>query len=148
MDRGAWWATIYRVSKSRTRLNRLRTQHYCVLQSQLCITITTQANNPREKTAVQRQTGSEVALPKTPTCQSQGKAAESGKTCKELWREMTCLSSNLHGPRSRGSSPPHPIPTTQRLGIQRFLEPQKDGRLFFHLLSIVRLEVRKQAEFE
>ena len=52
MDRGAWWATIYRVSKSRTRLNRLRTQHYCVLQSQLRITITTQANNPREKTAV------------------------------------------------------------------------------------------------
>ena len=84
MDRGAWWATIYRVAKSRTRLNRLRTQHYCVLQSQLCSTITTQANNPREKTAVLRQTGSEVALPKTPTCQSQGKAAES----RSLWREL------------------------------------------------------------
>ena len=34
---------------------------------------------------------------------------------------MTCLSSNLHGPRPRGFSLPHPIPTTQRLGIQRFL---------------------------
>ena len=27
MDRGAWWATVHRVSKSQTRLKRLSTQN-------------------------------------------------------------------------------------------------------------------------
>ena len=31
MDRGAWWAPVYRVAKSRTRLTKNRTQHSCTL---------------------------------------------------------------------------------------------------------------------
>lgn len=41
-----------------------------------------------------------------------------------------------------------PLPTTQHLGTRRLLEPQKDGRLFFHQLGGIKLEVRKQAELE
>ena len=35
MDRGAWWATVHRVTKSRTQLKRLSTQHtrtYCIAE--------------------------------------------------------------------------------------------------------------------
>ena len=30
MDRGAWWATVHRVAKSQTQLNRLSTQNTSV----------------------------------------------------------------------------------------------------------------------
>ena len=32
MDRGAWWATVHRVAKSRTQLERLSTQHIYILR--------------------------------------------------------------------------------------------------------------------
>ena len=47
-----------------------------------------------------------------------------------------------HGPEDL------PHPTTQHLGTRRLLEPQKDGRLFFHQLGRIKLELGKQAELE
>ena len=39
MDRGAWWATVHRVSKSQTQLKQLSTQHFIIngLAGYLCI---------------------------------------------------------------------------------------------------------------
>ena len=40
-DKGAWWATVHRVSKSRTQLKRLST-HACLKQTLLIRFLTTQ----------------------------------------------------------------------------------------------------------
>ena len=37
MDRGAWWATVHRVAKSRTRLKRLSTHAQASLASDVII---------------------------------------------------------------------------------------------------------------
>ena len=40
MDRGAWWATVHRVAKSRTRLKRFITAPIPLCDVYLCYTLT------------------------------------------------------------------------------------------------------------
>ena len=37
MDRGGWWATVHRITKSQTKLKRLSMQHACMHFDYLCV---------------------------------------------------------------------------------------------------------------